>query len=85
MIAGFVIQGLVPFGYPVGLNPPFGVPSPAVFLVSRAAWGVGSAFVFVGAFSTVTHVTTPANRGRWGTCAAGRASASRRDWCSAGS
>jgi len=65
MIAGFVVQGLVPFGYLVGLNPPFGAPSSAVFLASRAAWGIGSAFVFVGAFSTVTHVTTSANRGRW--------------------
>ncbi|WP_225917717.1 MFS transporter [Halobaculum rubrum] len=65
MIAGFLVQGLVPFGYLVGLNPPFGLPSSAVFLVSRAAWGIGSAFVFVGAFSTVTHVTTSANRGRW--------------------
>mgnify|MGYP006281248279 FL=1 len=65
MIAGFIVQGLVPFGYLVGLNPPFGVPSSAVFLASRAAWGIGSAFVFVGAFSTVTHVTTSANRGRW--------------------
>ncbi|WP_321170532.1 MFS transporter [Halobaculum limi] len=65
MIAGFVVQGLVPFGYLVGLNPPFGLPSSMVFLVSRAAWGIGSAFVFVGAFSTVTHVTTSANRGRW--------------------
>ncbi|GAA0206839.1 MFS transporter [Halobaculum roseum] len=65
MIAGFLVQGLVPFGYLVGLNPPFGLPSSAVFLASRAAWGIGSAFVFVGAFSTVTHVTTSANRGRW--------------------
>jgi MFS family permease len=65
MIAGFVVQGLVPFGYLVGLNPPLGIPSSAAFLLSRAAWGIGSAFVFVGAFSTVTHVTTSANRGRW--------------------
>ncbi|UIO99592.1 MFS transporter [Halobaculum sp. CBA1158] len=65
MIAGFAVQGLVPFGYLVGLSPPLGIPSSAVFLVSRAAWGIGSAFVFVGAFSTVTHVTTAANRGRW--------------------
>ncbi|WP_284013052.1 MFS transporter [Halobaculum litoreum] len=65
MIAGFAVQGLVPFGYLVGLNPPLGLSAATVFLVSRAAWGIGSAFVFVGAFSTVTHVTTPANRGRW--------------------
>ena len=65
MIAGFVVQGLVPFGYLLGLDPPFGLSPAAVFLVSRASWGVGSAFVFVGAFATVTHVTTPDNRGRW--------------------
>jgi MFS family permease len=28
-------------------------------------WGVGSAFVFVGAYSTVIHVTTRRNRGKW--------------------
>jgi MFS family permease len=28
-------------------------------------WGLGSAFVFVGAFSTITHVTTRENRGKW--------------------
>jgi MFS family permease len=66
MIAGFVVQGLVPFGYVLGLyadHLPVG--SATVFLASRACWGIGSAFVFVGAFSTITHVTTPANRGKW--------------------
>jgi MFS family permease len=28
-------------------------------------WGFGSAFVFLGAFATITHVTTENNRGRW--------------------
>jgi MFS family permease len=66
MIAGFVVQGLVPFGYVLGLDPgPIPLDSATVFLLSRAAWGVGSAFVFVGAFSTVTHITTDENRGKW--------------------
>jgi MFS family permease len=75
MILGFVVQGLVPFGYVLGLDPgriPMfaadgALPlSPAtVFFLSRALWGVGSAFVFVGAFSTITHITTSENRGKW--------------------
>lgn len=66
MIAGFLIQGLAPFGYALGLDPgPVPLSSATVFFLSRAAWGIGSAFVIVGAFSTVTHVTTPADRGRW--------------------
>ena len=65
MLVGFVVQGLVPFGYVVALDPPFGLSSATVFFVSRACWGVGSAFVFVGAFTTVTHVTNEHNRGKW--------------------
>jgi MFS family permease len=66
MIAGFLVQGLVPFGYLLGLDPgPVPLSSATVFLLSRACWGIGSAFVFVGAFSTITHVTTPENRGKW--------------------
>jgi len=66
MLVGFLVQGLVPFGYVLGLDPgPIPLSSATVFLVVRACWGLGSALVFVGAFSTVTHVTTPANRGRW--------------------
>jgi MFS family permease len=66
MIAGFVVQGLVPFGYVLGLHADrLPVGSATVFLASRACWGIGSAFVFVGAFSTITHVTTPENRGKW--------------------
>jgi MFS family permease len=66
MIAGFVLQGLAPFGYVLGLHAAL-VPlsSATVFVLARALWGFGSAFVFVGAFSTVTHVTTAENRGRW--------------------
>ena len=66
MIAGFVVQGLVPFGYVLGLHADaLPLSATAVFLLSRGLWGVGSAFVFVGAFSTVTHVTTEDNRGKW--------------------
>lgn len=66
MIVGFTIQGLAPFGYVLGLHAGrIGFDSALVFLLARALWGLGSAFVFVGAFSTITHVTTPANRGRW--------------------
>jgi len=66
MILGFLVQGLVPFGYVLGLYADrFGLSSSSVFLVSRATWGIGSAFVFVGAFSTVTQITTPENRGKW--------------------
>ncbi|MEF8830402.1 MAG: MFS transporter [Halobacteriales archaeon] len=66
MIGGFLVMSLAPFGYVVGMHPE-AVPGSAagIFLVSRAAWGVGSAFVFVGAFSTITHVTTTDNRGKW--------------------
>jgi len=66
MILGFAVQAAAPFGYVVGLDPgPIPLTSAAVFLLSRVCWGVGSAFVFVGAFSTITHVTAPENRGRW--------------------
>jgi len=67
MIVGFVLQGLAPFGYVLGLYAEF-VPilgPAAVFIVARVVWGFGSAFVFVGAFSTVTHITTQNNRGKW--------------------
>ncbi len=76
MIAGLFVQGLAPFGYVLGLHVPAGtfVVAPGigpvsnaatVFLAARMAWGVGSAFVFIGAFTTVTSVTTQENRGRW--------------------
>ena len=76
MIAGLFVQGLAPFGYVLGLYVPSGtlatVPllgsvsnAAAVFLLARTMWGLGSAFVFLGAFATITHVTTAANRGRW--------------------
>ncbi|MFB6219292.1 MAG: MFS transporter [Halobacteriaceae archaeon] len=66
MIAGFAVQAMAPFGYIAGLHAPeWGLSSAGVFVAARVLWGVGSAFVFVGAFSTITHVTTPENRGKW--------------------
>jgi MFS family permease len=66
MIAGFLLQGLAPFGYVLGLHAEaLGLSPTAVFVGARVTWGIGSAFVFVGAFSTVTQVTTEANRGKW--------------------
>ncbi|MFP9062208.1 MFS transporter [Natrialbaceae archaeon A-chndr2] len=67
MIAGFLIQGTAPFGYVLALHSDL-IPllnSADIFLLARAMWGLGSAFVFVGAFSTITHVTTRDNRGKW--------------------
>ncbi|ELY45501.1 MFS transporter [Natronorubrum tibetense] len=76
MIVGLFTQALAPFGYILGLYTPeivvgtlpwFGqVSLPGlVFVLSRLFWGIGSAFVFIGAFATVTFVTTSNNRGRW--------------------
>jgi MFS family permease len=66
MLIGFALMPITPFGYILGLDPgPVPLSSATIFLLSRGIWGVGSAFVFVGAFSTITHVTTPDNRGRW--------------------
>jgi len=67
MILGFLLQGTPPFGYILGLHPEY-VPvlgSASIFILSRVMWGVGAAFVFVGAYSTIIHVTTEANRGTW--------------------
>ncbi|WP_435551402.1 MFS transporter [Natrinema sp. CGMCC1.2065] len=76
MIFGLFTQALAPFGYILGLNAPAtilgSVPGLGevslpglVFVLSRLFWGVGSAFVFIGAFATITYVTTADNRGRW--------------------
>jgi MFS family permease len=76
MIAGLFVQALAPFGYVLGMVVPriqvatlpwlgdVSLPG-VVFLVARMAWGIGSAFVFIGAFATITYVTTDDNRGRW--------------------
>lgn len=76
MIAGLFVQALAPFGYVLGMIVPrvtvatvpgIGeVSAPGlVFLLARMFWGVGSAFVFIGAFATITYVTNQSNRGRW--------------------
>ncbi|ARS90262.1 MFS transporter [Natrarchaeobaculum aegyptiacum] len=76
MIFGLYTQALAPFGYLVGLYTPAyvigafpivgEVSAPAlVFVLARLFWGLGSAFVFLGAFATITHVTTVDNRGQW--------------------
>jgi MFS family permease len=75
MIGGLFVQALAPFGYVLGIYTPPGtfvapfvgqVSYPgAVFVAARLLWGFGSAFVFLGAFATITHVTTNDNRGRW--------------------
>lgn len=66
MVGGFLVQAVAPFGYALGMDPASLPVTPAtVFVASRVAWGLGSAVVFVGAFATITRVTTPQNRGRW--------------------
>lgn len=67
MTIGFFLQGLAPFGYIVGLHSGF-IPfldAAAIFILARVLWGIGSAFVFVGAYSLVVQVTATANRGKW--------------------
>jgi predicted MFS family arabinose efflux permease len=54
------VLGLRPDVLPVG-----GVAVLLLLLLSRAGWRIGSALMFVGAFRTITHVTTEANRGEW--------------------
>jgi MFS family permease len=76
MIVGLFVQALAPFGYVIGMYTPLfdvatlpwigPVSAPGlVFLIARMFWGVGSAFVFIGAFATISHVTNSGNRGRW--------------------
>lgn len=66
LLAGFAALGVAPFGYASGVAPdPLPVAPTAVFLASRAVAGVGTALVVVGAYATITDVTTPDNRGRW--------------------
>jgi MFS family permease len=66
MVVGLFIQALTPFGYLVGLHADrLPVGPGTVFVLARLLWGIGAAFVFVGAFSTVIHVTTEDNRGKW--------------------
>ncbi len=76
MIIGLFVQAFAPFLYVVGLHTPPGtfavlplvgeVSNPAVvFVLARCFWGLGSAFVIIGAFVIITRITTPSNRGRW--------------------
>ncbi|WP_330633002.1 MFS transporter [Halocatena halophila] len=75
MICGLFTQAAAPFGYIIGLGAPttmLALPGGAtisipgvVFVLARLFWGIGSAFVFIGAFATISHVTTSQNRGRW--------------------
>lgn len=67
MIIGFVLQGITPFGYILGLHPDLvpGLDAVTIFLIARAVWGFGSTMVFVGAFSIIVHVTSEEIRGRW--------------------
>lgn len=76
MIFGLFVQAMAPFGYVLGLHVPrttlvvipgfdtVSIPA-AVFVLARGFWGLGSAFVFIGAFAIITQVTTNSNRGRW--------------------
>lgn len=67
MVGGLFLQALAPFGYVLGLHAEY-VPllgAAGVFIGARIVWGLGSAFVFVGAFSTVVHVTERTSRGKW--------------------
>lgn len=67
LILGIGLGGLASFGYILALHahliPLFG--SPELFILSRAIWGIGSAFVFVGGFGTIIHITTEETRGKW--------------------
>jgi len=76
MIVGLFVQGFAPFLYIAGLYTPRGtfavvpligeVSNPAlVFVLARCFWGLGSAFVIIGAFVIITRITTPSNRGKW--------------------
>jgi MFS family permease len=67
LIIGIAVGGMGSFGYILALYahliPLFGAAE--IFIVSRTIWGIGSAFVFVGAFGTVIHVTSENTRGKW--------------------
>jgi MFS family permease len=76
MIIGLFVQGFAPFLYIAGLYTPKGtfadlplvgeVSNPSVvFVLARCFWGLGSAFVIIGAFVIITRITTPSNRGKW--------------------
>lgn len=67
IIIGLVIQASAPFGYIAGLHSYYvpGVGPTEIFIAARALWGIGSAFVFIGAYSILIHITLVDNRGKW--------------------
>lgn len=66
LIAGFLLVGVSPFGYAIGMNPGMaGIAQSALFVGVGVVMGVGSALILVGSYAAITAVTTPANRGRW--------------------
>ncbi len=66
MLFGFAVTALVPFGYVLGMSPEsVPIDSATIFLLARVGWGIGSAFVFVGAFRTISLLTESETRGKW--------------------
>jgi len=66
LIVGFLLTGIAPFGYALGMEPGVeGLAQSGVFVGVGAVMGVGSALILVGSYAAITSVTTPANRGRW--------------------
>jgi MFS family permease len=66
LIAGFLSLTVAPFGYALGMDPgPVPLEPAAVFVVSAAVAGLGSALVLVGGYAMITDITTPENRGQW--------------------
>jgi MFS family permease len=66
LIAGFLLTGVGPFGYALGMDPEvLGLAQSAAFVVVGGVVGIGSALILVGSYATITTVTTPENRGRW--------------------
>jgi len=66
LIVGFLLAGVGPFGYALGMNSDVvGPAQSAVFVGVGVIMGVGSALILVGSYAAITAVTTPANRGRW--------------------
>ncbi len=66
MLFGFTVTALVPFGYILGMNPQYvPIESATIFLLARIGWGIGSAFVFIGAFRTISLLTESGERGKW--------------------
>jgi MFS family permease len=66
MLFGFFAQALAPFGYILGLNPQYlPISSEPIFLLARICWGIGTAFVAIGAFRFISVVTESDTRGKW--------------------